>query len=109
MKLVLGAAMWQQPHILVLDEPTNYLDRESLGAMAAALNVRPRRAASPGRCCPVLAVGAWVPRAAGSVPAAAGRRAGSCPAHARSLTRPRARRLPPPTPPNSRRSTAAAW
>jgi elongation factor 3 len=38
-KLVLGAAMWQQPHILVLDEPTNYLDRESLGAMAAALKV----------------------------------------------------------------------
>lgn len=37
-KLVLGAAMWQQPHILVLDEPTNYLDRESLGAMASALN-----------------------------------------------------------------------
>lgn len=36
-KLVLGAAMWQQPHILVLDEPTNYLDRESLGAMVAAL------------------------------------------------------------------------
>ena len=36
-KLVLGAAMWQQPHILVLDEPTNYLDRESLGAMAAAI------------------------------------------------------------------------
>jgi elongation factor 3 len=36
-KLVLGAAMWQQPHILVLDEPTNYLDRESLGAMASAL------------------------------------------------------------------------
>ena len=39
MKLVLGAAMWQQPHILVLDEPTNYLDRESLGAMVSALNV----------------------------------------------------------------------
>lgn len=36
-KLVLGAAMWQQPHILVLDEPTNYLDRESLGAMASAI------------------------------------------------------------------------
>jgi elongation factor 3 len=36
-KLVLGAAMWQQPHIIVLDEPTNYLDRESLGAMSAAL------------------------------------------------------------------------
>ena len=39
-KLVLGAAMWQQPHILVLDEPTNYLDRESLGAMASAIKVR---------------------------------------------------------------------
>lgn len=36
-KLVLGAATWQQPHILVLDEPTNYLDRDSLGALAAAL------------------------------------------------------------------------
>ena len=36
-KLVLGAAMWQQPHIIVLDEPTNYLDRESLGALASAL------------------------------------------------------------------------
>ena len=31
-KVVLGAAMWDQPHILILDEPTNYLDRESLGA-----------------------------------------------------------------------------
>jgi elongation factor 3 len=29
--------MWQQPHILVLDEPINYLDRKSLGAMASAL------------------------------------------------------------------------
>lgn len=36
-KLVLGAALWQQPHIIVLDEPTNYLDRESLGALAGAL------------------------------------------------------------------------
>ena len=36
-KLVLGAALWQCPHIIVLDEPTNYLDRESLGAMAGAL------------------------------------------------------------------------
>merc|ERR1712051_211777 len=26
-KVVLGAAMWQNPHILVIDEPTNYLDR----------------------------------------------------------------------------------
>merc|ERR1712087_326575 len=29
-KVVLAAAMWNQPHILILDEPTNFLDRESL-------------------------------------------------------------------------------
>lgn len=33
MKLVLAAAMWNKPHLLVLDEPTNYLDREALGAL----------------------------------------------------------------------------
>lgn len=36
-KVVIGAAMWDNPHILVLDEPTNYLDRDSLGAMAGAI------------------------------------------------------------------------
>jgi elongation factor 3 len=36
-KVVLGAAMWNRPHILILDEPTNYLDRDSLGALAAAI------------------------------------------------------------------------
>ncbi len=36
-KVVLGAAMWDQPHILILDEPTNYLDRDSLGALADAI------------------------------------------------------------------------
>lgn len=36
-KVVLGAAMWLSPHILILDEPTNYLDRESLGALASGL------------------------------------------------------------------------
>lgn len=36
-KLVLAAAMWCQPHLLVLDEPTNYLDRDSLGALAAGI------------------------------------------------------------------------
>jgi elongation factor 3 len=36
-KVVLAASMWNQPHILILDEPTNYLDRESLGALANAI------------------------------------------------------------------------
>merc|ERR1711976_371886 len=36
-KVVLAAALWPQPHILILDEPTNYLDRESLGALARAI------------------------------------------------------------------------
>merc|ERR1711957_462209 len=37
-KVVLAAAMWNQPHILILDEPTNYLDREALGALAGAID-----------------------------------------------------------------------
>merc|ERR1712003_527434 len=36
-KVVISAAMWNQPHILVMDEPTNYLDRDSLGALASAI------------------------------------------------------------------------
>ena len=36
-KVVLAAAMWDRPHILILDEPTNYLDRDSLGALAEAI------------------------------------------------------------------------
>merc|ERR1712157_283228 len=36
-KVVLAAAMWNQPHIVILDEPTNYLDRDSLGALAGAI------------------------------------------------------------------------
>ncbi|KAI8903400.1 elongation factor EF-3 [Gorgonomyces haynaldii] len=36
-KVVMAAALWNQPHILILDEPTNYLDRESLGALAGAI------------------------------------------------------------------------
>merc|ERR1711870_189745 len=36
-KVVLAAAMWQNPHILILDEPTNYLDREGLGALVTAI------------------------------------------------------------------------
>ena len=29
--------MWNNPHLLVLDEPTNYLDRDSLGGLAVAI------------------------------------------------------------------------
>jgi len=36
-KVVLGAAMWQNPYILVIDEPTNYLDRDALGALTEAI------------------------------------------------------------------------
>jgi ATPase subunit of ABC transporter with duplicated ATPase domains len=36
-RLVMASAMWNRPHVLALDEPTNYLDRESLAALAAAL------------------------------------------------------------------------
>jgi elongation factor 3 len=38
-KVVLASALWNQPHILILDEPTNYLDRESLGALSNAIEV----------------------------------------------------------------------
>ena len=37
-KVVLAAALWLRPHILVLDEPTNYLDRDSLGKTTIATN-----------------------------------------------------------------------
>jgi elongation factor 3 len=36
-KVVLAGAMWNNPHLLVLDEPTNFLDRESLGGFAVAI------------------------------------------------------------------------
>ena len=36
-KVVLAACSWQRPHVIVLDEPTNYLDRDSLGALSKAL------------------------------------------------------------------------
>jgi elongation factor 3 len=36
-KVVLGAATWNQPHLMILDEPTNYLDRESLGGLVKAI------------------------------------------------------------------------
>ncbi|PXF43521.1 Elongation factor 3 [Gracilariopsis chorda] len=36
-KVALAAALWNCPHLIVLDEPTNYLDRESLVALANAI------------------------------------------------------------------------
>merc|ERR1712118_171423 len=36
-KVVLAAAMWMEPHVTILDEPTNFLDRDSLGALATAI------------------------------------------------------------------------
>ena len=36
-RLVLAAAMWTNPHIIALDEPTNYLDNDTLAALTKAL------------------------------------------------------------------------
>merc|ERR1712232_401413 len=36
-KAVICAACWQNPHIIILDEPTNYLDRDGLGALVRGL------------------------------------------------------------------------
>ena len=36
-KVVLAASLWQNPHIVILDEPTNYLDRDGLGALTNAI------------------------------------------------------------------------
>ena len=36
-KVVLAAATWRRPHIIILDEPSNFLDRESLAALINAL------------------------------------------------------------------------
>ena len=37
-KVVLAASLWQNPHIVILDEPTNYLDRDGLGALTKAID-----------------------------------------------------------------------
>merc|ERR1712193_593542 len=36
-KVVIAASCWQNPHIIILDEPTNYLDRSGLGALVKGL------------------------------------------------------------------------
>lgn len=37
-KVVLAAALWYLPHILILDEPTNYASREDCASLAKAMN-----------------------------------------------------------------------
>tara|TARA_B100000941_G_C28463562_1_gene532162 strand:- start:66 stop:1370 length:1305 start_codon:yes stop_codon:yes gene_type:complete len=37
-KVVLAASLWQNPHLVILDEPTNYLDRDGLGALTKAIH-----------------------------------------------------------------------
>ena len=37
-KVVLAASLWQNPHLIILDEPTNYLDRDGLGALTNAIH-----------------------------------------------------------------------
>jgi len=36
-RVVLAAAMWNRPHLIALDEPTNYLDKETMNALVRAL------------------------------------------------------------------------
>merc|ERR1711903_243587 len=36
-KVVICASCWQNPHVIILDEPTNYLDRDGLGALVKGL------------------------------------------------------------------------
>merc|ERR1739848_716279 len=36
-KIVICACCWQNPHLIILDEPTNYLDRDGLGALVRVL------------------------------------------------------------------------
>ena len=37
-KVVLAASLWLNPHLIILDEPTNYLDRDGLGALTKAID-----------------------------------------------------------------------
>lgn len=38
-KVIVAGAMWNNPHFLIMDEPTNYLDRDSMGALVKAIQV----------------------------------------------------------------------
>ena len=45
-RLVLAAAFWSMPHVICLDEPTNYLDNDTLAALTQAAQHR----GAPARC-----------------------------------------------------------
>jgi len=38
-KVVIGVALWMRPHILILGEPTNNIDKDCLSALKNAINV----------------------------------------------------------------------
>jgi ATPase subunit of ABC transporter with duplicated ATPase domains len=38
-KLTLAAAFWTKPHLIALDEPTNYIDQETLDALTKAIQL----------------------------------------------------------------------
>jgi ATPase subunit of ABC transporter with duplicated ATPase domains len=38
-KLMIGAAMWTKPHAIAFDEPTNYLDFQTVRALGRAINL----------------------------------------------------------------------
>jgi elongation factor 3 len=38
-KLTLAAAFWTRPHLIALDEPTNYIDQETLDALTKAIQL----------------------------------------------------------------------
>ncbi|KAK4055435.1 [NU+] prion formation protein 1 [Microbotryomycetes sp. JL221] len=40
-KVVIAAAMWSKPQMLILDEPTNFLDRDALGGLAVGIKEWP--------------------------------------------------------------------
>ena len=49
-KFVLAVAMWQNPHVLILDEPMNYLDHEGLGALVFVINDHKNGDSFDGEC-----------------------------------------------------------
>ncbi|SJX64391.1 probable YEF3-translation elongation factor eEF3 [Sporisorium reilianum f. sp. reilianum] len=72
-KVVLAAATWRRPHIIILDEPTNFLDRESLAALIKAIEsfqggvgiITHSREFSEGTCKEIWAMADGVLQASG--------------------------------------------